>query len=385
MTHYYKNTPSTTTYNLDEIITGLTSNNSYFKIAKNNYTSASKMFGANINEGISISLGYKYNNIDICNNAIAYRTTNSGNLSIPSWCNKICAVLVGGGGQGQSGGLGNISTNSFTWNTTGNSTILHSQRMNTGSQDQGTANVLTYDSSKTAKNYAITNANKNEFNTGTGKWASRVTYFNGTNVTNTTIKNFFINNIFNYNRNDSNNSGYPQVVQQTHTHNTNNTWYGGSNSNNEDTVYSNYNNTNTNTQTNTNQNTGSSGSGGGGGAFIYLVTNVIPSSNINVSIGSSGTSSSLTIGNTNYTAPGGQTTGAGGIVANTIGKYSASGSSASSTSGGISGLSNSNGYNASNDYGNGGNGGVGVVGGVSTINSGSTGTNGCVVIYYLTN
>ena len=71
------------------------------------YTS---IFNSNIDEKLtSTSLtGYKYNGVDICVNAIATFIESSNTtpvnvdipITIPSWCNKIRAILIGGGGSG---------------------------------------------------------------------------------------------------------------------------------------------------------------------------------------------------------------------------------------------------------------------------------------------
>ena len=59
-----------------------------------------------INEQIQTGTGYNYSGTDISSYCIAaYTESASGNFSsssIPSWCNKIRAVLIGGGGGGAS-------------------------------------------------------------------------------------------------------------------------------------------------------------------------------------------------------------------------------------------------------------------------------------------
>jgi len=122
MANYYKLVNGTNVA-LSTLITGITDSNiaSLFQISSNSYTTTSKTFTSSINEYPS-NLGYKYNSVDISTSCIAYSTTSSGNITIPSWCNKICAVIVGSGGSGTPGSQGttNPATNTAASQFTNN-------------------------------------------------------------------------------------------------------------------------------------------------------------------------------------------------------------------------------------------------------------------------
>jgi len=79
-----------------------------------NSASYTSPFNSNINEKPS-TLFYKYKNTDISEYCVAFYTEN--NYSIPNWCNKIRAVLIGGGG---TGGASQYSTFVIQINTMNN-------------------------------------------------------------------------------------------------------------------------------------------------------------------------------------------------------------------------------------------------------------------------
>ena len=97
MSNYYKNSVL-----LNNIINGCTNSNvqNAYKILN----SATNTFTSSINETPS-NLLYNYQGTDISTYCIATYVESSGTTftSIPSWCTKIRAILVGGGGSGAKG------------------------------------------------------------------------------------------------------------------------------------------------------------------------------------------------------------------------------------------------------------------------------------------
>jgi hypothetical protein len=119
MSDYYKiNGNSLNTlckYILDSNITGTTNTVSYYYrgITTSTYNSN---FTSSINEKLNAT-NYKVNNNDINTFCIATWVESNGSTgftSIPSWCNKIRAVLIGGGGGGQYGNAGTFFTQQQT-------------------------------------------------------------------------------------------------------------------------------------------------------------------------------------------------------------------------------------------------------------------------------
>ena len=144
MANYYKQSDPnniTTKVSLSTIIKGITDSNINSKF-NNQFDTASKTFKSTINEAPS-EIQYLYNGVDIYTNCIAYNIVGNSTGNIPSWCNKIRAVLVGGGAGGQSGqtGKNNAAVNQNKDHTDifknqyyGNST----QYQNTDTQRPGT-------------------------------------------------------------------------------------------------------------------------------------------------------------------------------------------------------------------------------------------------------
>lgn len=110
--NYYKSKDLSVKTSLSSIVTGIqkTTPISYINTG---LPEAEKAFIADINEKPT-SLGYIYNSTtDISEYCIASYVQSSGTAysSIPTWCTKIRAVLVGGGG---TGGTGEKGTANFT-------------------------------------------------------------------------------------------------------------------------------------------------------------------------------------------------------------------------------------------------------------------------------
>lgn len=90
MTFYYKNNniKSLVSYSKDSNV------NTYYKV---NFQSYSGCPYNNINEAPN-NLNYKLNGTDISTYLVSYYLESSGSIAIPSWCNSIRAIIVGGGG-----------------------------------------------------------------------------------------------------------------------------------------------------------------------------------------------------------------------------------------------------------------------------------------------
>jgi len=118
-TYYYKNTSikldnGAIKYIINSTVAGVFKyNGSSVFTLQSSYTSA---FTTTVNE-IPSDTGYNYNSTDISTYCIATWAESSSSdfssSSIPSWCNKIRAVLIGGGG----GGITGPNANSYDTNT----------------------------------------------------------------------------------------------------------------------------------------------------------------------------------------------------------------------------------------------------------------------------
>jgi len=366
MANYYKNS---TTLTLGNIIAGITDSTicASFQNASSDYTSASFTFKSVIDETPSENLGYLYKGTDIRNNSIAYYTNNGGSKTIPSWCNKIRAVLVGGGGGGQTGIVGSSSTNMISQIDRNYGITAYHQHLSRGSQFDGYL-VKYADGTNINSNklYVNTVDATTALNNTIGKVKLILTTKNQVDIKGLSA--------------DSMKKGTPSYVHHQNQHQ-------NSDDQKNYEIITNFSYINQHTVSNS-QNTGSSGRGGGGGAFIYLNGITVSSStSIQVTLGSgggvgvSGSASSLIVGSTTYTAGGGATSGTGGSVTATNATTNSVGVTTTSTAGGTSGLNTT--YISTTSYGNGGAGTIGVGYG-ETADVASSGISGLARIYYLT-
>lgn len=371
MSNYYKKGYALTTISYGTVAVGQIS--PYFNV--NGLTSVNKIFINSVDETV-LPLGYTINGTDISQWCIAKYVESSGSTtytSIPGWCTKIRAVLVGGGGNGGQGTAGSIQTTplvqtntpAYQYNSNEKCNYFVYQVNNTNNGDSYGFGCTYYDDK---------NGNSGDYPQGNPIYEglvnnlSQIFSFNYTNSrlsTNTTDYNLEV-----YMRLDS---GYQQ-----HRVNFN----GHLNHSNTNTAA-----VNINTTTNTQQ-TGNGGAGGGGGGFLYLNSTNVKALTVSVQAGGSAQDSTLTIGNSVYTAKAGSsastnTAGAGGVIGNgTVNLAGEAGSTTSTSTGGAGGISGVNTYTQSLSYGKGGNGGNGSGGGEGAI-SGYNGQNGYYRIYFL--
>lgn len=112
--NYYKSKDLSAIKSFDTIVKGIQTNTpnisvNWFKGM--GLSTVEKTFNSSINETPN-TLGYIYDNTDISNYCIAPYVESSGTTysSIPDWCTKIRAILVGGGGKGGTGLIGTSTT-----------------------------------------------------------------------------------------------------------------------------------------------------------------------------------------------------------------------------------------------------------------------------------
>lgn len=370
MSNYYKNS---TVLRISEICRNITTND----ITDNYYRNlgiplGSTTFTSSINENPA-NLGYKYNNIDISTYCIATYIESSVTTfsSVPSWCNKIRAILVGGGG---TGGTGSIGTTQDTKIQNDGKFYVKFRHYNQSAHTGYEQSIQYFIFENTKYTDITTNAVNvlNNTNTGNIVW------------NNTTNKYYQLYNTADFddiqyvvqNQNDQ------YVGWDTYDHETTNEYISiSSKMENENYVQS-------------VQVLGTGGAGGGGGGFLYLETALNATNRNQITLNSVGASThtSITISGTTYTALKGgaatsnTTVGSGGTVTGTV-NISASGNAGVTTttstggSGGLSGLSNYS--TVLPTYGRGGDGGDAVVKG-QTAAPGDSGTTGYYRIYYLT-
>lgn len=107
MSNYYKNNVDISLYASKWI----TNSNAYasFKKAAGNFsvtldTNYAPTFTSQIDESLTNTTGYKYNGVDIATYMVASfvesSTSNFSSTQIPSWCNKLRVILIGGGAGG---------------------------------------------------------------------------------------------------------------------------------------------------------------------------------------------------------------------------------------------------------------------------------------------
>lgn len=106
MSNYYKNSDkdiSKQIYVIGNSIIGNSFKPIFDASLNENYIGLNSVY---VNEKINAT-NYLYNGVDICNNCFAVyidseQNKNISNIVIPSWCSKIRAILIGGGGGGKS-------------------------------------------------------------------------------------------------------------------------------------------------------------------------------------------------------------------------------------------------------------------------------------------
>lgn len=366
MSNYYKyinstSVPLSTIVKYCKTAQNLTSVQTSF----NNFTGVSTVesifTSGSVNETPS-DLGYQINGTDISSFFIANFSdyTTSTSIQIPSWCTKIRFILIGGGGNGGTGGAG---TN--YWNVVSS---------NANSQ----LNIQYYNSDFVYGPYVGYNSNihgyykGNPVNIDGGVYPASDQYANLLGK-GREFASYYEERGYIYRANGQLASSY--------------TAYNGNNQ----------------------QTAGGGGGGGGSGGFYYLeVQGINPSSTFNITIGGVGQASSLQYGSTVTVAGGNNgnngnnaTVGAGGtsgaILGTSINITNTNSGSGGGRNGGAGGISVLNKCSLLT-YGNGGVGGVGAAGGVAngsgntsyagSSNPGavdSTGTGGFCRIYFLTN
>lgn len=279
-------------------------------------TGGTKTFTSTVDE-TPLTLGYEYEGTDISTYCIAAYVESSGTqfTSIPTWCTKIRAVLVGGGGSGASGIKGN---NAFTPSV--NQHYLDNEQVYLFVKNDNSQQPI-----------------------------DRNTFY----------------------QNDQNQSGLGTHHEQ--------------NVNHYDLPAVNH------------QTSGVGGGGGGGGSFVYLPNiTIVPGASVNITNGSAGGNTVLTVQLTTYTAVGGKNAsrtskGAGGTytISGAINKPGDDGGDAIESSAGLGGQSNLMKI-SSLTYGKGGNGSDGTAGTRGVSNEGGTvaapqgGASGYYRIYFLT-
>lgn len=371
MSNYYKNS---TVVRISDICKNITTND----ISNNYYRNlgipfGSTTFNSDINEKPA-NLGYKYNNIDISTYCIATYIESSVTTftSVPTWCNKIRAILVGGGGSGGTGSIGTTHDTKIQ-----NDGILYvrtqhwNQSLHGGQED--TIQTLTN------TNNRYTNTNVQGVQVLNNRTIANLVWKNNTDNFSYLygLRNYDATQHINHNNNDQYNysAGRPDHERQ-------------------DTIVSLSSKIQEEHYTVNIQVLGAGGAGGGGGAFLYLETTLNATNRNQITLNNVGASThtSITISGTTYTAlKGGAATnntteGSGGTVTGTV-NISASGNAGVTTttstggSGGLSGLSSYS--TVLPTYGRGGDGGDAVVKG-ATANSGDDGKTGYYRIYYLT-
>lgn len=95
-------------------ITNSSAYNSYTNLGITLNTGYTSVFTSSVNE-VPSNINYQYQNADISTYCIAPWVESTGTkfTAVPSWCNKIRAVLIGGGGGGVTGQ--NASTQQDVW------------------------------------------------------------------------------------------------------------------------------------------------------------------------------------------------------------------------------------------------------------------------------
>lgn len=345
MANYYKLQINTSTYYLNDVVKNYTDNIFNDNYKNTNITKSSNTFNSSINEKPS-ALGYKYNNTDISQYCISMYVESAGSTTfttVPVWCKKIRAILIGGGGNGKKGQNGYAGNHDVTNNVRHN---VHYHRSR-GFQYNYRNN---YESGNTDTwNYDTTIPRYNKYKQGNGDE--------------------------NYDTDDQ------KYYGSDHRHH-----------------HGNYRNTDDNTNTDTQvshtpyQQSGYGGGGGGGGGFIYLEDTDVVSKTVSVTTGGAESNTVLTIGSTVYTASGGSssTSTDGGSKGGTSGTAKINsdgtdGGAASGSTAGSGGQSVISTYSSTlSSYGKGGNGSNGTPGGVNASDP-QNGGNGYYRIYFIAN
>jgi len=372
MSNYYKNS---TVLRINDICKYITTND----ITNNYYRNlgiplGTTTFTSSINENPA-NLGYKYNTTDISTYCIATYIESSVTTfsSVPSWCNKIRAILVGGGGTGGTGSVGTTHDTPIQNDGTFSARFQnYNQNLHNG-QENNIQNFI-------FKNNKYTNFDETAANV----------------MKNTTIENPVFKNLTDvfyqlYNTADydatevtleNNNDRQYNAAYAAYDHETRRIYVKTATGiGSEHYVHS-------------VQVLGTGGAGGGGGGFLYLETALNATNRNRITLNSVGASThtSITISGTAYTALKGgaatdnTTVGTAGTVTGTVNISNPGdpGVVATTSTGGSGGLSGLSSYNTVLlTYGTGGKGGDAVVKDVSA-NSGSSGTTGYYRIYYLT-
>lgn len=345
MSNYYKLQINTTTYNLNEIVQYYNNDVVTTGYTNTNLTKSTNTFTSTINEKPYL-LGYKYQNTDISEYCISLYVESSGTTysSIPPWCKKIRAILIGGGGNGKKGQDGYA----------GNHDVTNNVRQNVNSHN--------------SRGYQYNYRNNTE-DGNTDEWNYDTT------VPGSVPSGRTGNGTEHYDNDTERNYG------SDHRH------HHGTYSNTDQNV-----NTDTQVSHTPYQQSGSGGGGGGGGGFIYLEDTNVVSKTVSVSAGGIAGDTILTIDTTTYNAKGGvssssTTGGSKGTTTGTakINSDGTNGGDASGTTAGTGGSSVISTYSSTlPSYGKGGDGSKGTAGGVAADNAAS-GTGGYYRIYFIAN
>ena len=373
---------------LDNYISSVTSN----LLVSTNYnfgiTNVASVFNTVVVEAPT-KTGYLINGTDVANYCIAKYTeltaTSSG-IVIPTWCNKIRAVLVGQGGTGGTSVVNPVPGNAIPGNTVpgnaipGNPVPGNVNPTNTVPGNIVPGNPYTIPGNT---NYVLSSYEYYEWNFNPGAynptqgWTEEYSFDLGPIFVHT----IYVASGTNPATSGMNSSNYNPTT--TVPGNTNPTNYNPTTTNPSTTNPTTTNPSTTNPST-TNPTTYNyaGGGGGGGGAFYYLNTSDITNTrNINLAINTANTV--LTVGNTNYTAAAGSS-GSNSTIGNGGVGTPYTGNAGSGITGGNAGHYNYTNSNTIKGYGAGGSGGAAPTSGTST-NPGSVGGSGYCRIYFLSN
>jgi hypothetical protein len=353
--------------------------------------------------------GYSISGTDVANFCIAKYTEYTGssdNIVIPTWCNKIRAVLVGYGGSGGTSVVTTVPGNTIAGNTVPGNAIAG----NTVPGNTVPGNTVPGNTVPGNTNPVVPAANKERTDIQkVGSWPPYGPLPPGivSNPTNRQQQYYtygpkdgggpynyqnpgadgsiFVQAPFNYAVLHYNNIYVttPASGGTTNPTTTNPTNYNPTNYNPTTTNPTTYNPTTTNPTTyNPITYNYAAGGGGGGGAFYYLnTTDITNTRNINLAISTANTV--LTVGtNVNYTAAAGNSASESTVGNAGSGTYT--GNAGSGATGGTSGLNTYTNSSTLQGYGMGGSGGQAPTSGTST-NSGNAGSTGYCRIYFLSN
>jgi hypothetical protein len=363
---------------LDNYISSVTSN----LLVSTNYnfgiTNVASVFNTVVVEAPT-KTGYLINGTDVANYCIAKYTeltaTSSG-IVIPTWCNKIRAVLVGQGGTGGTSVVNPVPGNAIPGNTVPGNTVpgnpvpgnVNPTNTVPGNIVPGNPYIIPGNTNYVFSYYEWNEVNSNPgIESPTQGWTEEYTWDRGP---------IFVHTIY-----VASGTNPETRVMNSPNYNPTTTVPGNTNPTNYNPT--NYNPTTTNPST-TNPTTYNyaGGGGGGGGAFYYLNTSDITNTrNINLAINTANTV--LTVGNTNYTAAAGSS-GSNSTIGNGGVGTPYTGNAGSGITGGNAGHYNYTNSNTIKGYGAGGSGGAAPTSGTST-NPGSVGGSGYCRIYFLSN